>query len=230
MNYITNVGIYKITNVKNKKVYIGQSINLRKRIRDHKNELRKNKHRNVMLQRIYNKYGENIFVYEILEECEAEQLDSKEIFWIDFFGANDRIYGYNFESGGNRLKKHHEETITKISNSRKGKHSGKDHYLYGKKMTEENRIKLTLNKVPARGESHPMYGKFGVEHPTSKEVICINTKEVFGSGLEASRHYNIDSSAIIKCCRGKRNFCGKLDDGTKLKWMYLEKYKKIQVG
>jgi len=58
-----------------------------------------------------------------------------------------------------------------------------------------------------------------------KQVICLNTKEVFNSALEASKKYNIDNSAIIKCCKGKLKSAGKNTiNNNKMVWMYYEDY------
>ncbi len=55
-------------------------------------------------------------------------------------------------------------------------------------------------------------------------VVCVNTGEVFTNAGVAARHYNIDKSAINKVCKGTRKSCGKLSDGTPLKWMRLIDY------
>lgn len=60
-------GIYKITNIKNNKNYIGSSINMKNRIKKHYYELNNNVHNNKYLLRSYNKYGEKYFFVEILE-------------------------------------------------------------------------------------------------------------------------------------------------------------------
>ncbi len=44
--------------------------------------------------------------------------------------------------------------------------------------------------------------------------------------MDVKRIYNIDNSSIAKCCKGKIKFAGKLEDGTKLHWMYYEDYEK----
>ena len=49
-------GIYKITNKINNKKYIGQSIHVKERIAEHKNQLKNNTHHNQYLQNAYNKY------------------------------------------------------------------------------------------------------------------------------------------------------------------------------
>ena len=120
MNYITNVGIYKITNIKNNKVYIGQSVKLSARKNGHINSLKKQQHHNPLLQLAFNKYGQKSFIFEILEECEIDQLDEKERFWISFFDSTNRDYGYNFESGGNLKKRAHPETVEKIRIANRG--------------------------------------------------------------------------------------------------------------
>jgi hypothetical protein len=57
-----------------------------------------------------------------------------------------------------------------------------------------------------------------------RKVICLNNNLIFESIAEANRFYNINNSHIFSCCIGKRNYCGKLEDGTPLRWMYYEDY------
>lgn len=76
------IGIYKITNSINNKVYIGSSKNILFRVRTHLRKLRSNKHRNKHLQASYNKYG-NIFVWKVLEECEEKVLYDREQYYLD---------------------------------------------------------------------------------------------------------------------------------------------------
>lgn len=71
---LSKSGIYKITCTVSGKVYIGSSINVRKRRNHHLCYLRKNRHSNNYLQHSYNKYGEDSLVFEMVEECEPELL------------------------------------------------------------------------------------------------------------------------------------------------------------
>jgi group I intron endonuclease len=66
MNTIT--GIYKIVNIKNGKMYIGSSKNIKRRWSVHKSALKNNNHHSVYLQRAWNKYGKENFVYEVIKE------------------------------------------------------------------------------------------------------------------------------------------------------------------
>lgn len=75
--------IYQIRNLKNEKVYIGSSNNLKKRWNDHKYLLNKNSHHSYHLQRSWNKYGEDSFVFEILEECDEDVLLYREQYYLD---------------------------------------------------------------------------------------------------------------------------------------------------
>lgn len=91
---ITNCyGIYIIRNKITKKVYIGSSDKVRKRLSGHLSCLRRNVHHSKHLQNAFNKYGEENFTFKLLEETKA--LFKKEEYWCKVYKANDRKYGYN---------------------------------------------------------------------------------------------------------------------------------------
>lgn len=74
------IGIYKITNVINGKVYIGQSSNVERRFSQHKSPYEQERFSEKPLYRAFKKYGIENFTFEILEECEISQLNEKEKF------------------------------------------------------------------------------------------------------------------------------------------------------
>lgn len=119
-------GIYKITNKINNKVYIGQSNNIKERIKVHKSSLRGGYHHNSYLQRSWNKYGEENFVFEILELCELEIIDDREKHWISLYDSTSEQNGYNFESGGNANKIISEKSIEKMRQAKIGRFKGED--------------------------------------------------------------------------------------------------------
>lgn len=88
-------GIYEIRNIVNNKRYIGQSQNIYVRISKHIFCLCSNSHCNKHLQSAWNQYGENSFEYNVLEYCSNEQLNERELFWINHFNSNNKDYGYN---------------------------------------------------------------------------------------------------------------------------------------
>ncbi len=88
-------GIYKIENVTDGKIYIGSSVTLKNRKYKHFWMLQKGIHDNNHLQHSYNKFGQDSFIFDVLEVCCPEELIVKENFYIDKFKSNDSIFGYN---------------------------------------------------------------------------------------------------------------------------------------
>lgn len=91
-------GIYKITCISTNTSYIGQSVAIKRRWATHKKELASGTHYNVHLQRAYDKYGKESFVYEILELCPREKLNEREQFYIKLFDTFHN--GFNQDLGG----------------------------------------------------------------------------------------------------------------------------------
>ncbi len=76
-------GIYKITCISNKRIYIGSATNLRKRKQEHWNGLRANRRHNLHIQRTWNKYGEDAFTFEVLELVLPMSLTAREQYWLN---------------------------------------------------------------------------------------------------------------------------------------------------
>lgn len=124
-------GIYKITNITNGKVYIGQSDRLNDRKREHFYRLRRNEHSNEYLQRSYDKHGEDNFTFEIIEE--SDNLDYREIYWINEYGGVDSDLNYNLKNPLNKTW----STYTKVKQSKSM--IGDKNPNFGKKWTEEQK-------------------------------------------------------------------------------------------
>lgn len=115
------VGIYKIENKINGKVYIGQSIDINTRWYNHIKELDGNRHHNEHLQHAWNKYKEDNFEFVVIEECTIENIDEQEIYWIDYYKALNPNYGYNMTAGGQGIHGYSwsdedKERLSKIQN------------------------------------------------------------------------------------------------------------------
>lgn len=93
------IGIYKITNTINNKIYIGQSKDIEHRIEQHLNLLQKKKHENKLMQKDYNLFSA-AFIFEVLEECPLSLLNEAEKRWIAHFHSDNPLYGYNQNKGG----------------------------------------------------------------------------------------------------------------------------------
>lgn len=98
-------GIYAIVNLVTGKTYVGQAFKFNKRWSNHEVELRLGRHCNPYLQASWNKYGEQNFIFIILERCEcnAELLTWREQFWMDKLKAVDREFGYNYAPAAGSL-------------------------------------------------------------------------------------------------------------------------------
>ena len=76
-------GIYIIRNIVNNKVYIGQSIDIERRWKEHKRKYQyENERKNSYLYNAIYKYGIESFSFDILEECDKDKLNEREIYYI----------------------------------------------------------------------------------------------------------------------------------------------------
>ena len=96
-------GIYKITNLVNGHYYIGQSVDIKARFREHRFAARHVEHKDHSspIHRALCKYGCKNFSYEVLEECLRTHLDEKEVYWIEKFNTY-KGKGYNCNPGGGK--------------------------------------------------------------------------------------------------------------------------------
>ena len=92
------IGIYKITNIITKDAYIGQSIQIEERFKEHKNPTNWKREKNKKLYQNFLNFGLNNFTFEVLEECEIQELNEKEQYWISYY--NTYPNQYNMTPGG----------------------------------------------------------------------------------------------------------------------------------
>lgn len=126
-------GIYSLTNKTTGKRYIGQTVYLNGRKGDHLLNLRRNQHDNDYLQKAFNKYGEEDFIFEVLEVVpklengtnDKDKLTEREQYWMDYYKSWNRYYGYNINPSASinpmQGKTHTEEARAKISEAAKGR-------------------------------------------------------------------------------------------------------------
>jgi group I intron endonuclease len=182
--------IYKITNKINGKVYVGQTIQtIQERWHGHCAT-----HSNcILLSKSIKKYGKvNFLVEQIDTATTIEELNEKEIYWIEFFSCIVPK-GYNIFVGGDN-RKHSEETKEKISKA-----------IKGRKFTEEHKAKISAahkGKQKSKehleniSKNHWMRGKTGDKHFNSKKIKLVDTGEIFGSIAEAARKLNLKRQSI----------------------------------
>lgn len=171
-------GIYKITNIVNNKFYIGSSINVKKRLKQHLSALVKNNHYNSILTRAYNKYGDDNFKFELLFKCEPVREDL--LFWEQLCLNNlECHYNLSRVAGSMLGYKHSDTTRAKVSMANRGRkrtpevckrlsetHLGEKNYMYGKRgelspnYNKKHSAESVRRGALARsGEKHYMFGK-----------------------------------------------------------------------
>lgn len=131
--------IYSILNKVNGKIYIGLTTKGMARFKKHKSELRNHTHHNPHLQNAWDKYGEDAFEFNVLEYCPKEKLGENEDWWIKFFDSENRLKGYNLQSGGLSNFIVSDETRKKLSDINRGE----NHWNYGKHHSLETRKKIS---------------------------------------------------------------------------------------
>jgi group I intron endonuclease len=121
-----------IVNLANNKLYIGSAASLSNRKQKHLSDLNTGKHHNRYLQRVYNKYGKDYFIFKVVEYSEKESLLEREQFWIDRFDFKNELYNLTPTAGSSLGCKRSDEFRRKISEANKGK-----------KLSDEHRNKIS---------------------------------------------------------------------------------------
>ena len=144
--------IYKITNLLNGKIYVGQTRQkLNVRLYRHKIDNRPG------IDEAIQKYGWENFKAETVEECPCEMLNEREIFWIKELNSM-APNGYNLTSGGERDYTVSEKSRAKNSESHRGK-----------KLSQETCVKMSKSRT---GEKNPFYGKHHTEESKAKNAAA----------------------------------------------------------
>ena len=218
-------GIYMLTNAFDGKRYIGQSSNLYQRICGHASSYKNIKSTQRIVKAI-RKYGFDSFTITILDYCEKEKLDEKEIYWISTLSPE-----YNIAIGGKTNKGYHCSEETKKILSIKSRlqwdnKSEEEKALFkskckgpkighivtestrvklrainlGKKLSEETKRKISIsNKGKNNNKSH--YKKVGAYDDNDnliKEYLSITV---------AAEEMKVDASCITGVLRGRRKHC-----------------------
>ena len=136
-------GIYSWENQVNKKKYIGQSVDIWDRWSSHRMGLNRNKSGCTALQYAWNKYGEDNFVFYVIEECTIDELDDSEAFWMKFLQSDIHEWGYNICGGGKSNRVFPEEMRKKMSDAKIGKTT----WNKGIPMKEETKQKMIDAKI-----------------------------------------------------------------------------------
>lgn len=161
-------GIYKLTNLINNKIYIGQTKYLRKRYLQYKcastvNDTSFRSKRPIIYA--IRKYGFENFSFEVLEL--TDNLDEREIYYISLYDSTNDKIGYNVEKGGQGIS--HPARLSEETRYRMGSRQR------GKKVSKEAIAKRRKTRS-ALGQDY--------------KVRCINDGKVFRSLRELREYYS----------------------------------------
>ena len=222
---MVNAAIYIIRNCISGKVYVGQSVNVRERVRQHKYQLRHGKHYNRHLQAAWDVYGEPAFEFIIFKQVTGDtreiivgELNRLEQETIKQMGACGHG-GYNMDSGGlNKVVS--EETREKLRQSHRGQKSYVRTDIMRQRLREANTGKKlsveTCRKMSIASSGKPGWnkGKKYKTHPCSDE-----RKRLIGLAQMGSKNHNFGKTTpeevkekIRMSNHGSKCYLAKLDE------------------
>lgn len=187
--------VYKATNILNGHTYIGKTINFTRRINEHKNHAKKDGgafHKAIL------EYGFDSFVFEIIEECAPEDLNQREIYYIEKIRneiGQDKVY--NICKGGDGGQTHDI--------------SGSNNPMYGRRYTPEEKAMISergkgriVSDETRANLSRALSGKpkskeavAKISHPISVENIYTGEVIVFPSKSEMNRVLHCNTCTIM---------------------------------
>lgn len=196
-------GIYKLTNIINKKIYIGSAININRRWKSHKRSASQD-NPIWLISRALKKYGIDAFDWQIIEEVPKESLLEREQYYLDIlqpFGD----FGYNTAhiAGSTLGVKFSEQTRNTMSEQRKGKagiwNKGRIAWNHGLSWNEDVKQKISRTKLGSNT---------GINNHRSKPTTFISPNGaivLFDSINSGCLKYNLNVSAMAAVARGIRN-------------------------
>ena len=203
------IGIYAIKNIADGKMYIGKSINIERRFMHHfssafnQNTVDYNSPLHIAIR----EFGKDNFVLSIIEQCQKNELNNREFFWINH---HDTIYpnGYNINHGGNKLNGRklslveiEEITVllkqTKIKIEDIAKRYGVSKYLV---------TRINTGKLWKIGDNYPIrrtnYNSQRLSNDNVKDIIYLLSNTSISMSDIASK-YNMREHCISDINRGR---------------------------
>lgn len=236
------IGIYKIENATNGKVYIGQSRNIQRRWYTHRSDLRCGRHENQYLQKAYNA-DPSAFRYSVVVECPSELLNDLEAYYIARHGSANPQNGYNIDlspCGTGRIsevsrramseaKRHKMRSVICITTgviydclgdaARETGDTAQKIYdcCSGRRKSSHGRAWAYLCDYEADPQRYTIIRR---RCNNTSGVICIETGKHYRTATEAARCNGTSDGSICSCCRGRVDTAGGLhwryaDDGRK---------------
>lgn len=202
--------IYKTTNLVNGKIYVGQ----------HRGESFDENYygSGIILKRALDKYGKNNFSCEILEWCNTkQQLEEREIYWIDKLDSCNSKIGYNRSAGGYTPR-----------------YYGENHPMYGRHQSDASN---ELNRESHLGKKHSQETRAKMS-ATQKKIN--NKKKANRLNVWILEQHKCEYCGVLMTVKyGSGRFCSdacvrkhlaKVNTGRKATAETIEKLKKSHIG
>lgn len=141
--------IYKITNLVNQKVYIGQTIQINPRMRWYSHQADARKGKKSYLYDSMRKHGINNFTWEVIDQCSnIDELNLLEKKWLSHYRSIVEVYN-NREAGNNKI--HSATSIEKMKESQKQAHTRRR--IEGRNTHKEHKKHIWTVEHPKKGKS-----------------------------------------------------------------------------
>lgn len=201
------IGIYKIVSPTGK-IYIGQTLNIAKRKNNYKNK--KCKGQRFLYNSIL-KYGFENHTFDVIEECEIQNLNEKERYWQDFYNVLELGLNLKLTTSENKVGYLSNETKEKMSNTLKGRIITKEWRENlskagkGRAFTDSHREALKIANT-SRKYSIETRKKISINNPTTKIVLDINTGVYYNSVIDLANTLKVNSSTLYDKLTGRKGY------------------------
>ena len=205
------IGIYKITNPKGK-IYIGQSINIERRFKEHK-RYKKQGYKNK-LYNSFKKYNYDNHNFEVIEECDVHILNERERHWQEFYDCVENGLNIQYtktETRSGFLSEYHKQLLRRPKNKT----------LIKKALEKDNPIIINLKKesviklkktiiikdkkpkeVFLKIKPIKIIKKINIKVKQKHYILDIINGIYYNSFTEASLYCDFSSVTLIKMLRG----------------------------
>lgn len=200
-------GIYSIFNKLNNKTYIGSSCDIKRRWRHHRQNLNRGIHHCIHLQRAWNKYGENNFIFSIEQICKRKELVNIEQSYLDKAKSDSKKY-YNstYHAGGQQPKtvtKKQKEDIKKYwlkNNTAATFIYAKNKYGFGMLLIQYLLVDIRKETNKRPEQTHLINSTIYTFYHTSGDIFV-------GRQFDLRKKYNVPHANLSCMVSGKIHSC-----------------------
>ena len=178
------IGIYRISNKINNQHYIGQSLNIEGRWKEHINNISR---KNNSIYQALREYGIDNFEFKVVEECAEHLLDDREKYWIEYYDSFNN--GYNMTKGGGHSKKLDYDFLVS------------QYLLHGTLEKTAKKCNCHTNTVSKALKAYhitPNANSLGVHRPVKQiDPVTLEVVAVYDSIAQAAKAMGVNNNAAI---------------------------------